>query len=72
MGGFRLLNAAHVKEMDNEGLPTMISTLTCYTTYFVSPYTNTLAHRLMSGYRVDGQGKPIPGAANGAVAMGFR
>jgi len=64
-----LLNAAHVKEMDNEGLPTMISTLTCYTTYFVSPYTNTLAHRLMSGYRVDGQGKQIPGAANGAVAV---
>lgn len=64
-----LLSPHHVSDMDNEGLPTLITTLTCYTTYFVSPYTNTLAHRLMAGYRLGGDGKPVEGVANGAVAV---
>ncbi|MDZ7841401.1 MAG: C25 family cysteine peptidase [Gammaproteobacteria bacterium] len=64
-----LLGPQHVSEMDNEGRPTLITTLTCYTSYFVSPNTDTLAHRLMKGYRKDGQGNEIPGVANGAVAV---
>jgi len=64
-----LLSPRHVSDMDNEGLPTLITTLTCYTTYFVSPYTNTLAHRLMAGYRIGDDGKPVEGIANGAVAV---
>lgn len=64
-----LLGPQHVSEMDNEGRPTLISTLTCYTSYFVSPNTDTLAHRLMKGYRKDSQGNEIPGVANGAVAV---
>jgi len=55
--------------MRNEGLPTLVTTLTCYTTYFVSPHTNTLAHRLMAGYRVDEGGSRVGGVANGAVAV---
>jgi len=64
-----LLSSRHVNEMDNEGRPTLITTLTCYTSYFVSPNTDTLAHRLMAGYRVGDDGEPIPGVANGAVAV---
>lgn len=64
-----LLAPKHVSEMRNEGRPTLVATLTCYTTYFVSPHTNTLAHRLMAGYRLDEQGKQIDGVANGAVAV---
>jgi hypothetical protein len=55
--------------LDNFGLPTMISTSTCYTSYFVSPYSETVAHRWMNGYDEDAQGNPIPGARNGAVAI---
>jgi hypothetical protein len=55
--------------LDNFGLPTMISTSTCYTSYFVSPYSETVAHRWMNGYDEDAQGNPIPGAQNGAVAI---
>jgi hypothetical protein len=47
----------------------MISTSTCYTSYFVSPYSETVAHRWMNGYDEDAQGNPIPGARNGAVAI---
>lgn len=64
-----LLTTEDIGELDNEGRPTLIGTLTCYTSYFASPYTDTVAHRLMNGYRVDDQGQPIPGAANGAVAV---
>ena len=49
--------------------PTLISTLTCYTSYFVSPHSDTVAHRWMNGYREDTFGNPIPGTANGAVAI---
>lgn len=55
--------------LDNFGLPTMISTSTCYTSYFVSPYSETVAHRWMNGYDEDAWGNPIPGAQNGAVAI---
>ena len=55
--------------LDNFGLPTMISTSTCYTSYFVSPYSETVAHRWMNGYDEDAQGNPIAGAQNGAVAI---
>jgi len=64
-----LLTPDDVSAIDNEGLPTLISTLTCYTSYFVSPHTDTLAHRLINGYREDAAGNPIPGVANGAVAI---
>ena len=64
-----LLRPEDVSLIDNEGKPTLISTLTCYTSYFVSPTTDTLAHRLMKGYRVDADGEEIPGVANGAVAV---
>jgi len=64
-----LLTPDDVSAIDNEGLPTLISTLTCYTSYFVSPHTDTLAHRLLNGYREDAAGNPIPGVANGAVAI---
>ena len=64
-----LLSARHIRDLDNEGRPTLVNTLTCYTSYFVSPVSDTLAHRLMNGYRVDSSGASIPGAANGAVAV---
>jgi len=64
-----LLTPDDVSAIDNEGLPTLISTLTCYTSYFVSPHTDTLAHRLLNGYREDAAGNPIAGVANGAVAI---
>ena len=64
-----LLGAQNVSDMHNEGYPTLIDTLTCYTTYFVSPHTDTLAHRLMAGYRVDSAGQQVPGVENGAVAV---
>jgi len=43
--------------LTNAGKPTQVVTLTCYTTYFVSPGTDTLAHQLLAGGR------------NGAVAV---
>jgi hypothetical protein len=64
-----LLVPNDLAELDNFGLPTMISTSTCYTSYFVSPYSETVAHRWMNGYDEDAQGNPIPGARNGAVAI---
>ena len=56
-------------ELWNEGSPTLISTSTCYTSYFVSPANDTVAHRWMNGFRLDGENQPIPGASNGAVAI---
>ena len=64
-----LLTPDDLAELDNIGNPTLISTLTCYTSYFVSPYSDTVAHRWMNGYREDTFGNPIPGTANGAVAI---
>lgn len=64
-----LMTAKHVADLDNEGQPTMVTTLTCYTSYFVSPFSDTLANRLMNGFRTDGAGERIPGVANGAIAV---
>ena len=58
-----------VSLIDNIGLPTMIGTLSCYTSYAVSPYGNSIAHRMMNGYMLDSSGDQIPGAANGAAAI---
>jgi hypothetical protein len=55
-----ILNANDVDALININTPTLIGTLTCYTSYFVSPQTNTLAHRLLNGSN-DG--------TNGAVAV---
>jgi len=63
-----LLKAPDVAQMDNAGRPTLLSTLTCYTSYFVSTRTDTLAHWLMKGRVVDDAGEPVPGR-NGAVAV---
>ncbi|MCZ7597350.1 MAG: C25 family cysteine peptidase [Gammaproteobacteria bacterium] len=46
-----------------------VTTLTCYTSYFVSPYADTLANHLLNGYRVDAGGNRVAAAANGAVAV---
>jgi len=64
-----LLVPDDLNNLYNEGAPTLIGTMTCYTSYFVSPYSDTVAHRWMNGYREDGLGNPIPGVANGAVAV---
>ena len=64
-----LLLPTDLDELHNEGKPTLIGTLTCYTSYFVSPFNDTVAHRWMNGYREDPQGNQIPGVANGAVAI---
>lgn len=64
-----ILRPSDVAALNNEGMPTMISTLACYTTYFASPNSNTLAHRLMNGYRIDSAGNPVSGVTNGAVAI---
>ena len=57
-----------VADLNNDLFPTLIGTKACYTTYFVSPKSDTLAHRLMNGMRIDSQGEAIP-ATNGAVAI---
>jgi hypothetical protein len=64
-----LLVPNDLAELDNFGRPTMIGTSTCYTSYFVSPFSETVAHRWMNGYDLDAAGNEIPGAANGAVAI---
>jgi hypothetical protein len=64
-----ILRPNDVADLNNVGLPTLVSTLACYTTYFVSPFSNTLAHRLMNGLQIDADGNPISGIANGAVAI---
>jgi hypothetical protein len=56
-------------ELWNDGSPTLISTSTCYTSYFVSPFNDTVAHRWMNGFRLDANDQPIPGTPNGAVAI---
>jgi len=64
-----LLTPDDLKDLYNEGNPTLIGTLTCYTTYFVSPFSDTVAHRWMNGYREDAAGNAIEGVPNGAVAI---
>jgi len=64
-----LLTPDDLAELDNEGRPTLIGTMTCYTSYFVSPNSDTVAHRWMNGYREDAFGNPVPGSTNGAVAI---
>jgi len=64
-----LLFPDDLTELFNEERPTLIGTLTCYTSYFVSPYGDSVAHRWMNGYRENAAGNRIPGVANGAVAV---
>jgi len=64
-----LLSPNDLADLNNEGLPTLITTMTCYTSYFVSPRSDTVAHRWMNGYGVDDFGNPIAGRANGAVGV---
>jgi hypothetical protein len=64
-----LLTPTDLNDLYNEGRPTLIGTMTCYTSYFVSPFNDTVAHRWMNGYRVDASGNQIPGVPNGAVAI---
>ncbi|MBL38773.1 MAG: hypothetical protein CMP07_10245 [Xanthomonadales bacterium] len=64
-----LLAPDDIADLYNEGNPTLIGTLTCYTTYFVSPFSDTVAHRWMNGYREDAVGNAIGGVPNGAVAI---
>ena len=64
-----LLLPSDVGELNNDGYPTLIGTLTCYTSYFVSPFNDTVAHRFMNGYRIGADGEPVFGAPNGAVAV---
>ncbi|HKL51874.1 MAG TPA: C25 family cysteine peptidase, partial [Wenzhouxiangellaceae bacterium] len=54
-----------LSDLHNEGNPTMIGTMTCYTSYFVSPAGDSVAHRWMNGYRENAAGNRIPGVANG-------
>ena len=63
------VDADDFNDLYNEGKPTLIGTLTCYTSYFVSPLNDTVAHRWMNGYREDAAGNRIPGVPNGAVAI---
>lgn len=64
-----VLAPADIAEINNIGRPTLIGTLSCYTSYAASPHSNAIAHRMMNGYMVDSSGERIPGAANGAVAI---
>ncbi len=56
-------------ELYNDGFPTLIGTMACYTSYFSSPSNDTVAHRWMNGFRLDRNGDPVVGAPNGAVAV---
>ncbi len=63
-----ILRPGDIADLNNHGWPTLVGTMACYTTYFVSPFSNTLAHRLMNGLSVDASGAASP-ARNGAVAV---
>lgn len=43
-----IINANDLDDLSNSLTPTLIGTLTCYTSYFVSPRTDTLAHLLLN------------------------
>jgi len=58
-----------LSQLNNDGFPTLIGTMACYTSYFSSPSNDTVAHRWMNGFRLDRNGQPVPGAPNGAVAV---
>jgi hypothetical protein len=58
-----------LSDLYNDGFPTLIGTMACYTSYFSSPSNDTVAHRWMNGFRLDRFGQPVPGAPNGAVAV---
>jgi len=58
-----------LSQLNNDGFPTLIGTMACYTSYFSSPSNDTVAHRWMNGFRLDRSGQPVPGAPNGAVAV---
>ncbi|MDT8322147.1 MAG: C25 family cysteine peptidase, partial [Xanthomonadales bacterium] len=64
-----LLTPDDIKDLYNDGNPTLIGTMTCYTSYFVSPESDTVAHRWMNGYRENAAGARIEGVPNGAVAI---
>lgn len=64
-----LLRPDDISDLYNEGNPTLIGTMACYTSYFVSPTSDSLAHRFMNGYRENATGQRIEGVANGAVAI---
>ncbi len=64
-----LLSPNDLADLNNEGRPTLITTMTCYTSYFVSPRSDTVAHRWMNGYGVNEFGEQIDGRANGAVGV---
>jgi len=42
-----LLDYQTARALENHGRPTLVSTITCYTSYFVSPSTNTIGHQLL-------------------------
>lgn len=42
-----LFNASNIAELNNAENPTQVHTLACYTTYYQSPSTNSLAHQFM-------------------------
>ena len=60
-----ILRPSDVANLNNHGVPTLVGTMACYTTYFSSPFSNTLAHRLMNGLGADGESAD----RNGAVAI---
>jgi len=64
-----LLRPNDLAGLNNVGKPTLITTMACYTSYFVSPHNDTVAHRWMNGYQLDAGGVQVPGAANGAAAI---
>ncbi len=42
-----LLDWQTAKSLTNAGLPTLVGTMSCYTTYFVAPSTDTIGHQLL-------------------------
>ncbi len=55
-----ILASGDLNNLNNQNFPTLIGTLTCYSSYFVSPVTDSLSLTLMNG------ANEIP---NGAVAI---
>ena len=55
-----ILATEDLESLNNHNHPTLIGTLTCYSSYFVSPETNSLSLALMNGSN---------GTPNGAVAI---
>ena len=55
-----ILASGDLNDLHNENHPTLIGTLTCYSSYFVSPVSNSLSLNLMNGAN---------NSTNGAVAI---